>query len=131
MSIAGASSMSDSHAESTTKRDWWNNSENGSPSFFGVISCGRQSDLPDVVVNFTHMGRESLRLFVFGWLFVFPLACGVAVLSFSVMQTMSGRHLGTDFNPLTFTLALLLFSFTGWVTFRYFKKRASRSKRRL
>ena len=86
---------------------------------------------PDVVLNFAQMGREFLRLFVFGWLFVFPLACGVAVLSFSVMQTMSGRYLGTDFNPFTFTLALLLFSFTGSVTFGYFKKRASRSKRRL
>jgi hypothetical protein len=81
--------------------------------------------------NLTQMGRESLRLFVFGWLFVFPLACGVAVLSFSVMETMSGRYLGTGFNPFRFTLALLLFSFTGWVTSRYFKNRASRSKRRL
>jgi hypothetical protein len=77
------------------------------------------------------MGRESLRLFVFGWLFVFPLACGLAVLSFSVMQNMSGRYLGTVFNPFTFTLALLLFSFTGGATFRYFKMRMSRSKRRL
>ena len=90
----------------------------------------RRAAHSDVVDNKTQMGRESLRLFVFGWLFVFPLACGVAVLSFSVMQTMSGRYLGTDFNPVTFTLALLLFSLTGWVTFRYFKKRASRSKRR-
>jgi hypothetical protein len=38
------------------------------------------------------------------------------------METMFGRHLRTDFNPFTFTLALLLFSFTGWVTFRYFEK---------
>jgi hypothetical protein len=72
-----------------------------------------------------------MRLFAFGWLFVFPLACGIAVLSFSVMETMSGRYLGTGFNPFRFTLALLLFSFTGWVTFRYFKKRASRSTRRV
>jgi hypothetical protein len=83
------------------------------------------------VVNYTQKGRESLRLFVFGWLFVFPLACGVAVLSFRVMQTMSGRYLGTGFNPFTFTLALLLFSFTGGVTFHYFEKRAGRSRRRL
>lgn len=91
----------------------------------------RRSVHSDVVGNYTKTGRESLRLFVFGWLFVFPLACGVAVLSFSVMQTMSGRYLGTGFSPVRFTLALLLFSFSGWVTFRYFKKRASRSKKRL
>ena len=27
--------------------DWWNNSENGSPSFVGFISFGWQSDPPD------------------------------------------------------------------------------------
>jgi hypothetical protein len=72
-----------------------------------------------------------MRLLVFGWLFVFPLACGVAVFSFQVMQTMSGRYLGTTFNPFIFTLALLLFSFTGWTTSRYFKKRMTRNKGRL
>src|SRR5580692_10020408 len=91
----------------------------------------RRAHPADIVDNLTQMGRKPLRLFVFGWLFVFPLACGVAVLSFTVSQTMSGRYMGTDFNPFSFTLALLLFSFTGWVTFRYFKKRASRSARRL
>jgi hypothetical protein len=62
------------------------------------------------------MGRESLRLLVFGWIFVFPIACGLAVLSFYVMQTMSGRYLGTDFNPFILTLTLLLFSVTGWTS---------------
>src|ERR1017187_32236 len=59
--IAGASSMSASHAESTTKGDWWNNSENGSPSFVGVISFGKQSDRPDVVVNYI-LGAPSCRI---------------------------------------------------------------------
>jgi hypothetical protein len=77
------------------------------------------------------MGRESMRFFLFAWLFVFPLACGVAVLSFQVMQTMSGRRLGTTFNPFIFTLALVLFAFTGVVTFRYFKMKVTRRKRRL
>ena len=67
----------------------------------------RRAAHSEIVDNFTQMGRESLRLFVFGWLFVFPLACGLAGLSFSVMQTMSRRYLGTDFNPVRFTLALL------------------------
>jgi hypothetical protein len=75
--------------------------------------------------------RKPLRLFIVGWLFVFPLACGLAVLSFSVSQTMSGRYLGNGFNPFTFTLTLLLFSLTGGETFRYFKTRKCRSNRRL
>jgi hypothetical protein len=83
------------------------------------------------VINSALTGREFLRFLVFGWIFVFPIACGLAVLSFSVTQTMSGRYLGTDFNPFIFTLALLLFSVTGWRTARYFKKRMTRNKRRL
>ncbi len=74
------------------------------------------------------MGRKPLRFLAIGWLFAFPLGCGIAVLSFRVQQTMSGRHLSTDFNPASFTLALLLFSFTGWATVRSLQKRASRSK---
>ena len=50
--VAGASFLSGC-AESTTKRDWWNNSENGSPSFVGFISCRRESDPCDIVVNCT------------------------------------------------------------------------------
>jgi hypothetical protein len=71
-------------------------------------------------------GRGSrLRrfLFWFCWLILFPLGCGVAVLSFSVYQTMSGRVLGIYFNPFLFCVPMILFSLVGWATYEHFKKR--------
>jgi len=67
--------------------------------------------------------------FAFCWFFVFALACGLAALWFTVMQTMSGRHMETAFNPFELTLALLLFSLTGGATYRYLKTRETRTKR--
>ena len=64
-----------------------------------------------------------MRLFLLGWLIVFPMACGIAVLSFQVRQTMSGRHLGTELNPAIFMFALMLFAFVGVATSRYFRLR--------
>ena len=59
----------------------------------------------------------------FCWLILFPLGCGLAALSFTVEQTMGGRVLGILFNPLSFLLALILFSLVGWATVYYFKAR--------
>lgn len=62
-------------------------------------------------------------LLYFCWLFVFPLGCGIAVLSFIVQQTMSGRTLRVDCNPFTFSLSMILFALTGKATHCYFKQR--------
>lgn len=75
-------------------------------------------------------GRRYVLHFIICWLFLFPLGCGIAVLSFSMRQTMSGRPLGTDFNPFIFSLSMILFTITGRVTYRFFKERADQVKSR-
>ena len=47
--------------------------------------------------------RLHIAYFIICWLFLFPLGCGIAVLSFVIMQTMSGRHMGIAFNPFLFS----------------------------
>ena len=82
----------------------------------GVYSTGADELMPKA---------SSLRLFLYlSWLILFPVGCGIAVLSFTVAQTMSGRVLGIYFNPCTFGLAIGLFSITGWATYYYFKKKS-------
>jgi hypothetical protein len=73
--------------------------------------------------------RREVLYFAICWLFLFPLGCGIAVLSFIIRQTMSGRHLGTDFNPFTFSISMILFAITGRTTYRFFKKRVDRIER--
>jgi len=71
-------------------------------------------------------GSQLRRLFLYlSWLILFPLGCGIAVLSFTIEETMSGRSLGTYFNPCTFGLAIVLFLITGWATYYYFNKKSS------
>ena len=65
-----------------------------------------------------------LRLFFFtaSWLLLFPVGCGMALLSVGIHQTMSGRMLGVSFNPCPFFVAIVVFSLTGIATYRYFSE---------
>jgi hypothetical protein len=73
--------------------------------------------------------RESRKLswlfFCLSWLILFPVGCGIAVLSFEVAQTMSGTVLSVGFSPPIFAAAVALFSVTAWVTYHYFTKKSS------
>ena len=72
--------------------------------------------------DFLRGNRLRRFLLWFCWLVLFPLGCGLAVLSFTVEHTMSGRVLGIYFNPFIFLVAIILFALAGWATYRYFKK---------
>lgn len=61
-----------------------------------------------------------LPLFLFSWLILFPVGCVLALLSFPVAETMSGRFQTISVDEQWLALALIDFSIVALASYAYF-----------